>query len=65
MAGGGQMGEVSAVGLRRQGATAHVAAGSLSQRPKGANGMAGVRRQLATQGAETVSVTIHAAFHVS
>ena len=53
------MGEVNAVGLRRQGAAAHVGGGSLSQRPKAGSGNAGVRRQLATQGIETVNAIIH------
>lgn len=55
MAGGGQAAEVTAVGQRRQAAMAHVGGGSLTQRPKTGNGIAGVRRQLATQATESVS----------
>ena len=60
MAGGGQTGEVTAFGQRKQATSAHGAGGSFSQRTKAVNAIGGVRRQLATQVTETVSVFIEA-----
>jgi hypothetical protein len=56
MSGGGDKGEVPAVGPRKQAAAAHGGGGSSSQRPKTTNANGGVRRQLATQVPDSVSV---------
>lgn len=52
------MGEVPAIGARKQACTANAAGGSFNQRPKTWNGIGGARRQLATQVTETVSSII-------